>query len=266
MSTIASPRGSISIRSPSSTRTSFDSSRAPQPARRNRAALREFYGLKNAAKEVDAKISEESTRTDLGPEEDETLTELDGADFIADAFVDGLLAKEGLKGVLRVEADLVSQIRNLDSDRKSLVYDNYSKLLSATSTIRRMRGNMDPLAPTTHTLGPAISHIAEVAASLSSSMQGLQTKAEGLGISVRVEQDAGEAEAAAQKQIQKDTVRWILDTPRRLRELIEEDQDEEAERDWEEVSKTLGKWKDVAGVQALRAECEVIIQEEGDSE
>lgn len=109
MSTIASPRASISVRSPSSTRNSFDSSRAPQPARRNRAALREFYGLKNAAKDSEVKISEESTRTELGPEEDETLTELDAADFNAEAYVDSLLAKEGLKGVLKVEADLVSR-------------------------------------------------------------------------------------------------------------------------------------------------------------
>jgi hypothetical protein len=114
MSTIASPRASSSIRSPSLTRTSIDSSsshRPPQPARRNRAALREFYGLK-APREVSttgAKISEESTRTELGPEEDETLTELDAADFNAEAYVDGLLAREGLKGVLKVEADLVSR-------------------------------------------------------------------------------------------------------------------------------------------------------------
>jgi hypothetical protein len=109
MSTIASPRASISVRSPSSTRTSFDSSRAPQPARRNRAALREFYGLKTAAKDADAKISEESARTELGPEEDETLTELDATDFNAEAYVDNLLAREGLKGVLKVEADLISR-------------------------------------------------------------------------------------------------------------------------------------------------------------
>lgn len=109
MSTIASPRASVSVRSPSSTRTSLESSRAPQPARRNRAALREFYGLKNAPKEAGAKISEESTRTELGPEEEETLTELDAADFDADAFVQNLLAKEGLQGVLRVEADLISR-------------------------------------------------------------------------------------------------------------------------------------------------------------
>lgn len=111
MSTIASPRPSSSIRSPSSTRNSFDSSTRPPPnARRNRAALRDYYGIKNVQKEADAKISEESTRTGLGPEEDETLTELDAADFNAKAFVDSLLAKEGLKGVLKIEADLVSRM------------------------------------------------------------------------------------------------------------------------------------------------------------
>jgi hypothetical protein len=82
-----------------------------QPTRRNRTALRDYYGIKAAAaaKDAEPKISEESGRTDLGPEEDETLTELDGSDFDADAFVSSLLAKEGLRGVLRVEADLVSR-------------------------------------------------------------------------------------------------------------------------------------------------------------
>lgn len=109
MSTIASPRPSSSIRSPSSTRASFEASaRPPSTTRRNRAALRDYYGLK-AATDNEAKISEESARTELGPEEDETLTELDGTDFDAVAYVNNLLAKEGLKGVLRVEADLVSR-------------------------------------------------------------------------------------------------------------------------------------------------------------
>jgi hypothetical protein len=109
MSTIASPRPSSSIRSPSSTRTSFEASgRPPSTTRRNRAALRDYYGLK-AAKDNEAKISEESARTELAHEDDETLTELDAADFDADAYVNNLLAKEGLQGVLRVEADLVSR-------------------------------------------------------------------------------------------------------------------------------------------------------------
>lgn len=129
-----------------------------------------------------------------------------------------------------------------------------------------MRGNMDPLAPTTHTLGPAISHIAEIATSLSSSMQGAPPKPEGLGISVRVEEDTTEKDAAVLKQKQRDTVKWVLDTPRRLRELIDEEQDDEADRQWEEVSKILDQWKDVAGVRELREECESVMKEEDDSD
>jgi hypothetical protein len=112
MSTIASPRASSSIRSPSSTRTSFDASARPATStRRNRAALRDYYGLKSAPKDGDAKISEESTRTELGPElEEETLTELDKEDFHAEAFVNNILATSGLSGVLKVEADLVSRM------------------------------------------------------------------------------------------------------------------------------------------------------------
>jgi hypothetical protein len=125
---------------------------------------------------------------------------------------------------------------------------------------------MDPLAPTTHTLGPAISHIAETATSLSSSMQSQQATPEGLGISVRVEQDDAEKEAEVRKQRQRDTVRWVMDTPRRLRELIDQEEDEAAEQEWEEVSKILAQWKNVAGVAQLREECEDIMREEDDSD
>jgi hypothetical protein len=266
MSTIASPRASIagSIRSPSSTRTSFETTSRPHvPGRRNRAALRDYYGLKTSAvKDADSKISEESTRTDLGPEDDETLTELDSSTFNAEDYVNNVLATSGLSGVLKVEADLVSQIRNLDSDRKSLVYDNYSKLLAATSTIRRMRTNMDPLAPTTHTLGPAISHIAETAASLSSQKHVPERRSNlGLGISVVVEGENGGGEAE-RKTREKETVKWVLDTPRRLRELIDQEKEDEAEEEWGNVAKVLKKWWRVEGVKELWEECEHILGEE----
>jgi hypothetical protein len=130
-----------------------------------------------------------------------------------------------------------------------------------------MRGNMDPLAPTTHTLGPAISHIVETAASLSSSLQdNSQSKEEGLGISIRVEQDEKNKTDMEKKRRQQDTVTWVLDTPRRLQNMVDKDQDEKAEREWEEVSKILDKWKGVAGVKELREQCEAIMQEEEEDE
>jgi hypothetical protein len=63
-----------------------------------------------------------------------------------------------------------TDIRALDAEKKALVYDNYSKLISATETIHRMRANMDPLTPTALTLSPAIAEIYERASQLRESM------------------------------------------------------------------------------------------------
>jgi len=129
-----------------------------------------------------------------------------------------------------------------------------------------MRTNMDPLAPTTHTLSPAIAHIAETAASLSSSIHSLPRQPQGLGIEVRVDAEEEEAERTEQKKKEKETVRWVLDTPRRLKALIEADKEEEAEREWEEVSRILDKWTNVPGVKDLRLACEEIMEEEEEDE
>ena len=114
MSTIASPRVSSSIRSPSSTRTSFDVSgstaRAPSTTRRNRAALRDYYGLKATASTSDVKSPPETDNQSIqnvALEEEETLTELDKEGFNAEEFVNNILSTSGLEGVLKVEADLV---------------------------------------------------------------------------------------------------------------------------------------------------------------
>lgn len=49
-----------------------------------------------------------------------------------------------------------------------------------------------------------------------------------------------------------------------MRALLEEGQKEQAEKDWEETSRSLDKWKGVAGVDEVRAECiKVLEQGEG---
>lgn len=49
-----------------------------------------------------------------------------------------VLGREGLEGVMRVEAGILSEMRGLDGERKALVYDNYSKLIAATETIKKV--------------------------------------------------------------------------------------------------------------------------------
>jgi hypothetical protein len=115
-------------------------------------------------------------------------------------------------------------------------------LIAATDTIRKMRTNMDPLTPTTATLTPAIGHIAETATALSESL--------------RKQHGDGGASEVRKKQEQQELVRWVLDAPGRLSELVKEGRHVEAESEWNRVSSLLDKWTSVSGVNDVRDLCE----------
>ncbi len=251
MSTIASPRPSISASS-RRTSTSTDTGRTLAvdrgSLRRNRTALRDYYGLKTAAP-ADARDTPPTVSLDL-----ERESELDKPGFDTSTYISNLLAKESLDGVLRVEAALVSEIRSLDGEKKALVYDNYSKLIAATDTIRNMREKMDPLTPTTSTLTPAIGHIAETAASLSSDMRQSYARS------------AKPGQAVAQKKArdQQATVRWVLAAPERLKQMTERGNSDEAQEQWVEVKKLLDGWSGVPGVEDVRKACEAVMESSED--
>jgi hypothetical protein len=236
--------------------------------RRNRAALRDYYNIKaSAAGEAPDAQPVTSTRG-LSTEAQTALSDLDKEGFDAGDYVRRLLEREGLEGVLKVENELVGEIRGLDGDRKALVYDNYSKLISATDTIRKvckcfsfesifisalslsslmcfivqMRTNMDPLTPTTSTLAPAISHIAEIAATLSND----------LATHVPAKKGADVWRQSSERQ----TVQWVLDAPDRLEQLLLDDREAEAHKDWDTVRALLENWKGVEGVDQIRTSCE----------
>ena len=163
MSTITSPRLSLSINSPtatSSSRPSLETSRTASPARppqrRNRAALREYYNLKAPLTPADNNADSDNNNnnnntisfaqatadshqsSDQNPESTSGNSELDAPDFDAEKWVQNKFETEGLEGLLKCEASLIGEIRGLDGERKALVYDNYSKLIRATETIKRV--------------------------------------------------------------------------------------------------------------------------------
>ncbi|KAJ8612794.1 hypothetical protein MRB53_037265 [Persea americana] len=248
MSTIASPRPSVTISSSrrdsistDATNRSTSVTRGPQAVqtgsvRRNRNALRDYYGLKESAQ-----TSQVEHSTQAEPEEE---SELDREGFDAEKYVKDLLAKESLESILRTEASLVTDTRNLDGEKKALVYDNYSKLIAATETIRKMRTNMDPLAPTTAELTPAISHIAETATSLAQRLREQHGNA--------VAQERKQAEEAAKKR----TVSWVLDAPTRLKTLVKDGRQAEADEEYKQVLQLLNKWQGVPDTDRVRKECE----------
>ena len=118
-----------------------------------------------------------------------------------------------------------------------------------------MRTNMEPLIPTTSTLSPAIAHIAETASALASSVR-QRTSASNLS-----EPSSGGERKGGKKHLQRATVRWVLNAPKRLRETKDE---ETARRDWEEVRGLLERWERTEGVERVRRECLQVMEEKNE--
>lgn len=294
MATITSPRThspANNVRSPSiaetsSTRGSFDlnpnarsslsagpSAQQPPTARRgNRAALREFYNLKNKpttprpgylsrTASITSTSSDVTSATltdfDVSNSKTSALTApLDAETFDAEAYISNLLAGSSLRDILKVEATLVSEIRNLDGDRKALVYDNYSKLISAVGTIGAMQRSMNEQ-------GGGLSEVGE----LEGKIEKLRTSVREI-TGVKSDEQVKSEEAARKqrrelknKQQKQDLVKWVLDAPNRLKKLIEEDKDEEAEKEWDNVKKYLDAWEGVKGVEKVKKACEDVMQQ-----
>jgi hypothetical protein len=56
-----------------------------------------------------------------------------------------LLRTAPLETLLVKDDELVHQVKGLDSDMQMLVYENYSKFIAATDTIRKMKGDVETM-------------------------------------------------------------------------------------------------------------------------
>ncbi|KAH8590878.1 Vps51/Vps67-domain-containing protein [Bisporella sp. PMI_857] len=255
MSTIARPRDASvngpkipTISTPTgSSRTSFDNPRSteaspsrapPQPAKRNRAALREYYNLKKASIPDPADDASEASSIHDFSEVQES--EMDSKTFDAQSYINNVLETQTLGELLKTYNGVLTDIRALDAEKKALVYDNYSKLITATETIRKMRTNMDPLNPMASTLDPAIASIYE--------------RAEGIKEELRESMTAGERreremskedrEEMQRKKRAREVVEKVLDTPEKLRWMVESGREDDARILWASTLALLKRWKE----------------------
>lgn len=213
-----------------------------------------------------ASNASDSTITSSAPLPDSSslTAELDDPSFDADAYVSEMLKTAGLRDILRTESALVSEIRNLDGERKALVYDNYSKLIKAVGTIAEMQKGMHKKEEENR-LGIALGGRQKEQTPGLDGVEKLGEKFDGL---LKVVKDLRPGEAddgkklleAREKRKQKETVKWALDAPSRLQRMIDQGLRDEAARDYQSVTELLDKWTGVAGVDELRSKCAEIME------
>ena len=267
-SSIRSPQvpQSPSLASASSVRPSLDipagirsSSPAPgNPAqRRNRAALRDYYNLKAKGQSVQTQnLSRTASITSTTSEGTVTSSaafghdaasalpaELDESAFDAEAYVRSLLKSSSLTTILGTEATLISEIKNLDGERKALVYDNYSKLIKATQTIGNMQQGLNARnIGDLEMLQPAVESIGKLAEDLD-----------------RMKSSDGGGTVVWREKQKRELVRWVVSAPSRFQSYVEEGRLAEVESEWKDVSNALKKWQGVKGTDQVRRECEEIM-------
>lgn len=256
---------------------------APNPAqRRNRAALRDYYNLKarggghaagaGADYDLSRKTSVASNASDstitshtANNADSSSLTaQLDDPSFDADAYVSELLKTASLRDILKTESALVSEIRNLDGERKALVYDNYSKLIKAVGTIAEMQKGMHKREPDRLTaLGihkdpePGLDGVEKLGEKLDALLETVKQ----LGPAQQREEDTKKLVEAREKRRQRETVRWALDAPSRIQGMLSREDHERAEKEYHSVLRLLDQWKGVVGVDELRAKCEQVMSD-----
>ncbi|XP_059810854.1 vacuolar protein sorting-associated protein 51 homolog [Hypanus sabinus] len=101
--------------------------------RRAHGMLKLYYGLSEGGGR------QPSSRDPLDP------ADIDGAHFDPEVYLNKLRSESTLAELMDSETEMVKQIRALDSDMQTLVYENYNKFISATGR-GRQRVSDTPLA------------------------------------------------------------------------------------------------------------------------
>ncbi|CAH8670444.1 unnamed protein product [Schistosoma haematobium] len=95
---------------------------------------------------------------------------IDSPSFDPQLYLDKSLKTKDLSDLISEEKALTEQIRSLDSDMQTLVYDNYSKFISATDTIRMMKSNFSYVQAEMNSLLQNIASIVSVSGTINGNL------------------------------------------------------------------------------------------------
>ncbi|KAK4407901.1 Vacuolar protein sorting-associated protein 51 [Sesamum angolense] len=105
-----------------------------EKARRMRDLLSSFYSPDHSASAASLPRNTSSRFA--------TLDTINTTAFDADQYMNLLVQKSNVEGLLQKHVEMAAEIKNLDTDLQMLVYENYNKFISATDTIKRMKNNI----------------------------------------------------------------------------------------------------------------------------
>ena len=140
---------------------------------------------------------------------------------------------------------LESEMKQLDSDMKTLVYENYAKFITATDTIRTMKTNVGTMEQDVHALTETMATACATADRIDDA---LREKRERLVKLSHVAQLLNK-------------LKFVVDLPARLRTAVQMGAYAEAIRDYKRAEALVDRHRDLPSFNGIRTECRAVMDD-----
>ncbi|XP_063717211.1 vacuolar protein sorting-associated protein 51 homolog [Symsagittifera roscoffensis] len=215
--------------------------------RRHRGMLASYYGLA-ATSPTDSpeNASGSEVRSDaVAVKASESLDpcDLDSSAFSPDLYLNKIKKEKSLTELMDTEHEMVRQIRLLDNDMQTLVYENYNKFISATDTIKKMKTDF-------HKMEEEMSELRE-------SMGAIGRHSQSIDQSLHTGRDQIQKLSGVHRMLKK--LKLLFELPSRISNCIDVRAYNQAVRYYTKSSKILEKYEHISSFRAIREECDEII-------
>ncbi|XP_078588251.1 vacuolar protein sorting-associated protein 51 homolog [Branchiostoma floridae x Branchiostoma japonicum] len=200
--------------------------------RKRHGMLKLYYGLQ-------AESGNKGTTATTDP------CDINGAHFKPEVYLQRLMQEKSLNELMDKERDMVRQIRSLDSDMQTLVYENYNKFISATDTIRKMKNDFKKMEDEMDRLATNMESITEFSARISGTLQDRRqqiTKLSGVHMLLK-------------------KLQFLFELPARLKKCIEMQAYGQAVRYYTKARTVLDQYQHMPSFHGIREDCSVIVAE-----
>ncbi|KAI8636052.1 exocyst complex component Sec5-domain-containing protein [Parasitella parasitica] len=206
--------------------------RAAKPGERN-SLLKKYYGIKST-----------SSPSTVLPEENARPFDLDGNTFNSSKYFGSLLKEKTLQGLIEKDNQLIGEIREIDGDMKTLVYENYSKFISATDTIRKMKSNVESMESEMSRLNENIANISRQSKIINKELGPNRQKIQQL--------------SNVHNSLKR--LQFIFELPNRLQHCLVKGKYGQAVKYFSKASKLLNHYQHMAAFKGIERDCNAIME------
>ncbi|VDO33532.1 unnamed protein product [Brugia timori] len=175
--------------------------------------------------------------------------DIGSTNFNSEAYLSDLFRKKNLHELVQIEEDMVHNVRQLDSKMQQLVYENYNKFLTATSTVKKMQNDFMEMGQKMEILSKRMGKIAALSKDFSAAFSKHRTNVSQL--------------SEANKKVEE--LQFLLSLPQKLRvshleALVEQKNYEEAVQIYLKAQPSLLLYNDIASISDIYSEAITIME------